>query len=156
MIQIVKTFHPHLQEQIHPMPTTHLPVSKNSFPQKREAYLLAEIYSETNFEHVELKDVDSTLLRIPWNFHLKFIMFSEKLHHVPYPLHSMWETHILQQEGHFQANGLPRLETNKINKSWRVIQPFQIPSCETGFYNEMINGLAFPRETLADSYEGAS
>ena len=64
------------------------------------------------------------------------------------------EEYTLQQEGHFQAEGLPRLETDKINKSWRVAQPFQIPPCKTGFHNGTINGLSYPRETLAESYEG--
>ena len=63
--------------------------------------------------------------------------------------------YVLQQEGHFQAKGLPRLETNKINKSCRVAQPFQIPPCKTGFHNRMVNRLSYPRETLAESYEGA-
>ena len=137
------------------MPITQLPVPENPLPQEREVYLLAEIYSETNFEHVELEGVDPTLLRTPRNFHLMFATFSERLCHVPHPLHSTRGTHVLQQEGHFQADGLPRLETDEINKSWRVAQPFQIPPCETGFRNGMVNGLSYPRETLAESYEGA-
>ena len=136
------------------MPITQLPVPKNPLLQEREAYLLVEIYSETNFEHVELDGIDPTLPRTLQNFHLMFTTFSERLCHVPHSLHSMQETHIVQQEGHFQAEGLLRLETNEINKSWRVAQPFQTPSCETGFHNEMVNRLSYPRETLAESYEG--
>ena len=146
---------PHFQEQTVQMPIIQLLVSENPLLQEREAYLLAEIYSETNFEHVKLEGVDPTLLRTPDNFHMMFTTFSERLCHVPHPLHSTQGIHVLQQEGHFQAEGLPRLETDKINKSWRVAQPFQIPPCETGFHNEMINGLSYPRETLAESYKGA-
>ena len=137
------------------MSITQLPVPKNPLPQEREAYLLAEIYSKTNFEHMELEGVDPTLPRTLCNFHLMFTTFSERLRHIPHPLHSTRGTHILQQEGHFQAKGLLRLETNKINKSWRVAQPFQIPPCETGFHNGMVNRLSYSRETLAESYEGA-
>ena len=144
----------HHWEQTVQMPITQLPVSENPLPQEREAYLLVEIYSETNFKHVELEGVDPTLPRTLHNFHMMFTTFLERLCHVPHPLHSMWGTHVLQQEGHFQAEGLPRLETNEINKSWRVAQPFQIPPCETGFHNGMINGLSYPRETLAESYKG--
>ena len=108
-----------------------------------------------NFEHVELEGVDSTLLRTPYNFHLMFTIFLKKLYHIPHPLHRMQGTHILQQEGHFQAEDLPKLETNKINKSWRVAQLFQIPPCETGFHSRMVNGLFYPRKTLAESYGGA-
>ena len=136
------------------MPITQLPVPKNPLPQEREAYLLVEIYSEMNFEHMELEGVNSSLLRTPWNLHLMFTMFLERLHHIPHPLHSTQGTHILQQEGHFQAEGLLKLETKKINKSWRVAQPFQIPPCETDFCNRMVNELSYPRETLAESYEG--
>ena len=118
-------------------------------------YLLVEIYSETNFEHVKLEGIDPTLLRTPHNFHMMFTMFSERLRHVPHPLHSMQGIHFLQQEGHFQAKGLLRLETDEINKSWRIAQPFQIPPCETGFHNGMVNGLSYSREILAESYEGA-
>ena len=137
------------------MAITQLPVSKNPLLQDREVYHLVEIYSKTNFKHVELESVDPSLLRTPCNFHLMFTTFSERLHHIPHPLHSTWGTHILQQEGHFQAEGLPKLETDKINKSWRVSQPFQVPPCETGFHNEMVNGFSYPREILAESYEGA-
>ena len=144
----------HLQEQILQMPITQLPVSKNPLPQEKEAYLLAEIYSEMNFEHVELEGVNPSLLRILCNFHLMFATFSERLCHVPHPLHSMQGIHILQQEGHFQAEGLSKLETNEINKSWRVAQPFQISPCEIGFHNRMVSGLSYPRETLANLYEG--
>ena len=146
---------PHLREQKAQMPITQLPVPKNPLPQEREAYLLAEIYSETNFEHVELEGVDPTLPRTPHNFHLMFATFSERLCHIPHPLHSTRGTHVLQQEGYFQAKGLPRLETDEISKSWRVAQPLQIPPCETSFRNGMVNGLSYPRETLAESYEGA-
>ena len=107
----------HLQEQTVQMPITQLPVPENPFPQEREAYLLVEIYSETNFKHVELEGVDPTLPRTLHNFHMMFTTFSERLCHVPHPLHSTRGTHILQQEGHFQAEGLLRLKTNKINKS---------------------------------------
>ena len=99
------------------MPIIQLPVSENPLPQEREAYLLVEIYSEMNFKHMELEGIDPTLPRTPRNFHLMFATFSERLCHVPHPLHSMQGTHILQQEGHFQAEDLPKLETNKINKS---------------------------------------
>ena len=68
----------------------------------------------------------------------------------------MQGTHILQQDSHFQAEGLLRLETDEIDKSWRVAQLFQIPPRETGFYNGMINRLAYPRETFVESYEGTS
>ena len=145
----------HLQEQTPQMPITQLPVPKNPLPQEREAYLLVEIYSETNFEHMELEGIDPSLLSTLQNFHLMFATFLEKLYHVPYPFHSMQGTYVFQQEGHFQAKGLPKLETDKINKSWKVAQPFQIPPCETDFHNGMINGLFYPRETLAKSYEGA-
>ena len=77
------------------MPITQLPVPKNPLSQEKEAYLLAKIYNEMNFEHVELEGVDPSLLRTLWNFHLMFAMFSEKLCHVPHPLHSMQETHVL-------------------------------------------------------------
>ena len=107
-----------------------------------------------NFEHMELEGVNPTLPRTPLNSHLMFTTFSERLHHVPHPLHSMQGTHVLQQEGHFQAEGLPRLETDEINKSWRVAQPFQIPPCKTGFCNRMVNGFSYSRETLAESYKG--
>ena len=137
------------------MPITQLLVPENPLPQEREAYLLVKIYSKTNFEHMELEGVDLSLLRVPQNFHLMFTTFLERLCHIPHPLHSMQGTHILQQEGHFQAKGLLKLETDEINKSWRVAQPFQIPPCETGFCNGMVNGLSYPRETLAESYEGA-
>ena len=137
------------------MPITQLPVLKNPLPQEREAYLLAEIYSKMNFEYMELEGIDPSLPRTPWNFHLMFTMFLERLHHVPHPLHSTQGTHVLQQEGHFQAKGLSRLETDEINKSWRVAQPFQISPCETGFCNRMVNRLSYSRESLAESYEGA-
>ena len=39
------------------MPITQLPVPENPLPQEKEAYLLAEIYSKANFEHVELEGV---------------------------------------------------------------------------------------------------
>ena len=156
MTQMVRIFLLwHLQEQILPMPITQLPVSENPLPQEREAYLLAEIYSETNFKHVKLEGIDPSLLRTPQNFHLMFTMFLERLCHVPHPLHSMQGIHILQQEGHFQAKGLLKLETDKISKSWKVAQPFQIPPCETGFHNGMVNGLSYSRKTLAELYEGA-
>ena len=118
-------------------------------------YLLVEIYSETNFEHVESEGIHPSLPRTLQNFHLMFTMFLERLHHIPHSLHSTRGTHVLQQEGHFQAEGLPRLQINEINKSWRVAQPFQISPCETGFHNGMINRLFYSRETLAKSYEGA-
>ena len=145
----------HLQEQILPMPITQLPVPENPLPQEREVYLLAGIYSKMNFEHKELEGVDPSLPRAPHNFHLMFATFSERLCHVPHPLHSTWETHVLQQEGHFQAECLLKLETDEINKSWRVAQSFQIPPCETGFYNRMVNGLSYPRKILSESYKGA-
>ena len=107
-----------------------------------------------NFKHAKLEGIDPSLPRTPWNFHLMFAMFLERLCHIPHPLHNMQGTHVLQQEGHFQAKGLPKLETNEINKSWRVAQSFQIPPCKTGFCNKMVNGLSYPRETLAESYEG--
>ena len=81
------------------MPINQLPVPENPLPQEREVYLLAEIYSEMNFKHVELEGVEPSLPRTLWNFHL-----------------IMRGTHVLQQ-GHFQAKGLPRLETDKITKS---------------------------------------
>ena len=137
------------------MPITQLPVFENPLPQEREVYLLAEIYSEMNFKHMKLEGVNPSLLRTLQNFHLMFATFSEKLHHIPHPLHSMQGTHVLQQEGHFQAEGLPKLETDEINKSWRVAQLFQIPPCKTNFHNGMVNGLSYPRKTLAESYEGA-
>ena len=137
------------------MPIIQLPISENPLPQEREVYLLVEIYSEMNFEHMELEGIDPSLPRTPCNFHLMFATFLKRLCHVPHPVHSMQGTHILQPEGHFQAEGLLKLETNEINKSWRVAQPFQIPPCETGFRNGMVNGLSYPRETLAESYEGA-
>ena len=118
-----------------------LPVSENPLPQEREAYLLVEIYSVTNFKHMELEGVDPTFPRTPHNFHLMFTTFSKRLCHALYSLYSIWGTHVLQQEGHFQAEGLPKLETDEINKSWWVVQPFQIPPCETGFHNGMVNGL---------------
>ena len=77
------------------MPITQLPVPENPLPQEREAYLLAEIYSETNFKHVELEGIDPTFLRTLRNFHMMFATFSERLRHVPHPLHSTQGTHIL-------------------------------------------------------------
>ena len=104
---------------------------------------------------MELEGINPTLLKTSCNFHMMFTMFSERLCHIPHPLHSMQETYIFQWKGHFQAKGLLKLETNKINKSWKVAQPFQISPCKTGFHNDMVNRLSYPKETLAESYKGA-
>ena len=104
---------------------------------------------------MELEGVNPSLPRTPWNFHLMFTMFLERLHHIPHPLHSTRGIYVLQQEGHFQAKDLRKLETSKINKSWRVTQQFQISPCKTGFCSRMVNGLSYPRKTLAESYEDA-
>ena len=114
----------HLQEQTPQMPITQLPVPKNPLPQEREVYLLVKIYNKTNFEHVEIEGVNPSLPRTLQNFHLMFTTFSERLYHVPHPFHSTWGTHVLQQKGHFQAEGLSKLETDEINRSWKVAQPF--------------------------------
>ena len=123
---------------------------------EREVYLLVEMYSKMNFKHVELEDIDPTLSSTPCNSHMMWMTFSKRLQHIPHSVHSMWGTHVLQQTDHFQVNDLLKLETDEINKSWRVVQPFQIPFCKTNFCNGMVNRLAYPRKTFVESYESAN